>query len=128
LLSKKTLAFSKHDYPFFSITENLVFGQGKISEQQYFANQYKMACLRATTAWFLWSLWIFNDKWDSVSFLVKSGNPPMVSFRIYFLHKKSENYYKKHYCTELNISLSNKKSYREQNSERKIIIKKRNKT
>merc|ERR1712227_815075 len=57
---------------------NQLFGQGKLSEQQYFAAQYRMACLRATGAWFIWSMWIYNEKWDAVSFLVKSGKPPMM--------------------------------------------------
>ena len=65
----------------------LVFGQGKLSEKQYFANEYKRSCMWTTGLWLLWSMWIFNDKWDSVSFLVKSNKTPQViilfSRRIY---------------------------------------------
>merc|ERR1712002_419312 len=52
------------------------FGQGKLSEKQFFAAQYRMHCLQATLVWLVWSMCLFNDKWDHVAFLVKSGAPP----------------------------------------------------
>merc|ERR1712127_214170 len=57
---------------------NKLFGQGKLSEKQYFANEYKRSCMWSTGLWLLWSMWIFNDKWDSVSFLVKSNKTPQM--------------------------------------------------
>ena len=85
---------NKRDLTFLTVKITLyylVFGQGKLSEKQYFANEYKRSCMWSTGLWLLWSMWIFNDKWDSVSFLVKSNKTPQVQ-KIWFLNGKNVLY------------------------------------
>ena len=39
-----------------------------------------MHCLVSTVGWLMWSMWLYNDKYDHVAFLVKAGAPPKVEY------------------------------------------------
>ena len=62
----------------YKLTSILAFGQGKLSEKQFFAAKYRMHCILSTITWLMWSMWLYNDKYDHVAFLVKTGCPPKV--------------------------------------------------
>merc|ERR1711887_7112 len=51
-------------------------GKNKMSEAEYFAWEYKKHCMLTTGAFLLWSALCYDDKWDSIAFLVKTGQAP----------------------------------------------------
>merc|ERR1712228_349007 len=77
-LTDESISWNKAVYATRKYVLQKMWGQKKLTEKQYFAMQYRHACLKATLGWFLWSVMIFNDKWDSVAFLVKSGKTPQL--------------------------------------------------
>ena len=49
-----------------------------MTEAEYFAWEYKKHCMLATGAFLLYSALCYDDKWDSIAFLVKTGQAPAV--------------------------------------------------
>jgi len=81
LLSRRFLRYevTKNHYDALHVRHQILekaFGQGKLSEKQFFAAKYRMHCLVSTVGWLMWSMWLYNDKYDHVAFLVKAGAPP----------------------------------------------------
>ena len=50
-----------------------------MTEAEFFAWEYKKHCMLATGMYLLWTGLCYDDKWDSISYLVKTGQAPAVS-------------------------------------------------
>merc|ERR1712189_109976 len=51
-------------------------GKNKMTEAEFFAWEYKKHCMLATGMYLLWTALCYDDKWDSISYLVKTGQAP----------------------------------------------------
>merc|ERR1711953_726527 len=51
-------------------------GKNKMTEAEFFAWEYKKHCLVSSAAFILITWLQLNDRWDAVSFLVKTGQAP----------------------------------------------------
>ena len=65
-----------------------------MTEAEFFAWEYKKHCMLATGMYLLWTGLCYDDKWDSISYLVKTGQAPAVSlffvnFKLTFFRDKS---------------------------------------
>ena len=56
-----------------------------MTEAEYFAWEYKKHCILTTGAFLIWSALCYDDKWDSIAFLVKTGQAPAVSVELVIL-------------------------------------------
>ena len=57
----------------------LAIGKKKMTEREYFAREYYLSAFMFTGMWLFATCLHYDDKYDSIAFLVKTGQAPNVS-------------------------------------------------